>query len=260
MGHVLTIGGKLSVLICATAATVALAAERPKVLIVHDDEAPMRRLADGLRDHHGLNPALVHQNEWRDQSLEDFRAVVMYIHKPIEAKIEDALIGYGQRGGRLVILHHGIASAKNNNPRWLEFLGIAIPPRDHPQHPWNVLRGTFQLVCLEPEHFVTRNGIRYPVKVPYSSETFREVRMLPALELPKTEIFLNQLFTGSRERTVLFGFRTEIDGKTYMQDRGGWFMRAGRGLVFYFQPGHFADDFTGEYVQIIANAILWDGQ
>ncbi len=37
-----------------------------------------------------------------------------------------------------------------------------------------------------------------------------------ALELPDTELFLNQTFTDGRRKTVLFGMKRIIAGKTYM--------------------------------------------
>ena len=56
---------------------------------------------------------------------------------------------------------------------------------------------------------------------------------------------------------MLYGFKTEIAGKAYMQDRAGWLKNAGRGHIFYFQPGHRAEDYTPAYVQILVNAITW---
>jgi trehalose utilization protein len=43
-----------------------------------------------------------------------------------------------------------------------------------------------------------------------------------------------------------------------MQDRAGWMMPAGRGWIFYFQPGHNARDFEHpSFLQILVNAIEW---
>ena len=76
--------------------------------------------------------------------------------------------------------------------------------------------------------------------------------------LPDTELFLNQMFTDGRRKTVLFGMKGVIAGKTYMQDRAAWTMPTGTGLVFYFQPGHFARDFQNRtYAQILLNAVEW---
>ena len=185
----------------------------------------------------------------------------MYVHSPIQPQLEEDLIRFATDGGRLVALHHGIASAKVANPAWLKLLGIHIHPRNHPTHPWNVLRGNYQLVNLSPDHYVTSHKLRYPLEVSYTpSDTPSMEQRLPGLEFPDTEIFLNQLFTDARQKTVLYGFKTVIDGRTHMQDRAGWLKQTGRGHVFYFQPGHFAGDFTPAYVQILANAITWKAQ
>lgn len=66
------------------------------------------------------------------------------------------------------------------------------------------------------------------------------------------------MFTDGRKKTVLFGLKATADGRTYRQDRGGWMLPAGKGHVFYFQPGHHARDFEHPgYIQILVNAIRW---
>lgn len=236
----------------------AWAAATGTVVIVHDEEAPMQSLAQALSHPHGIRSVLMHQDEWKHGIISGSRAVVMYVHRPNRPELEQDLIQYVNAGGRIVVVHHGIASAKVKNPEWLRLTGIQILPKDHPTHPWKVLRGNYQLVNLLPSHYVTSHGIRYPAEISYtpSDEPSLEQR-LPALEFPDTEIFLNQLFTDGRDKTVLYGFKTEVSGKTYMQDRAGWLKRAGRGYVFYFQPGHRAEDYTPAYVQILVNAITW---
>jgi hypothetical protein len=226
------------VLLAASAAVMGADSRRNAVVIVHDEEEPMRALAAGLEKAHAMKPALMDQKDWSGDALNKAHA---------------------ETGGRLVVLHHGIASAKNANPRWLALAGIRMLPRDDPAHPWKVLRGTYHLVNLNPRHYVTTNRVRYPVEVRYTpSDAPAAEQLLPALEFPDTEIFLNQLITDGREKTILFGFQTEVDGKKYVQDRGGWFKKTGAGHLFYFQPGHFARDFTSAYIQIIANAIEWN--
>jgi hypothetical protein len=234
-------------------------AQQPPVLVVHDEAEPMQKLAEGLSDWHGIAAELVDQQDFK--AIGERQAVFMYVHKPLLDHVETALIDYAEYGGRLIVLHHGIASAKIQNPRWLKFLGIQIQPRDDPQHPWKVLRGTYELVNLAPKHFVTGNKVSYPARVHYTpSDAPAAQQSLPALELPHTEIFLNHIFVDGREKIVLFGFRTEVDGEVYMQDRAGWLKRTRAGTTFYFQPGHYAKDYTRDYVQILANAMLWDGE
>lgn len=237
----------------------ALGAQDRPVLVVHDEAEPMRAMARALSQDHGIAAELIDQADFVE--IRDRPAVFMYVHKPLLPEVEEALIAYAEQGGRLIILHHGIASAKVNNPRWLEFLGIRIQPRDDPEHPWKVLRGTYQLLNLAPDHFVTTNKVSYEARVAYTpSDQPAAEQTLSALELPDTEIFLNQLFTDGRAKTVLYGFRTEIDGEVFEQDRAGWLKPTGQGMTFYFQPGHFAKDYTPEYVQILANAVQWQGE
>ncbi len=50
--------------------------------------------------------------------------VFMYVHKPLLVNTENALINYTTDGGSLSVLHHGIASAKMENPKWLDFSGF----------------------------------------------------------------------------------------------------------------------------------------
>ncbi len=231
----------------------------PAVLIVHDEEEPAKELAAGL-ERHGYKPVVEHAKVFRQRKdAISARAVFMYVHGVLDPVEEEQFIRYAEGGGRLIVLHHGIASAKVKNKRWLPFLGIAILPRNHPEHPWRVLNGTVRLVNLQPGHYVTSNKVEYGMRVAYTpSDVPSTGQQLPAIEFPKTEAFLNQLFTDARRKTVLFGFCIEDGGKTYMQDRGGWMMPAGKGHVFYFQPGHAAHDFQNRnYVQILVNAFEW---
>jgi trehalose utilization protein len=115
------------------------------------------------------------------------------------------------------------------------------------------------MVNLRPGHFITGHKLTYPMMIAYRPEDApSQNQMLPRLELPDTEIFLNQIFTDASRKTVLFGFKTTVDGITYMQDRAGWMMPAGKGWVFYFQPGHFAGGYENtRYAQILVNAVGW---
>lgn len=250
---------RLLLMLAATGLVVAATAQHRPVLIVHDEVGPMQSLSEGLANWHGIESELVDQQDFTQ--VGDRLAVMMYVHKPLLERVETALIDYAERGGRLVILHHGIASAKLQNPRWLDLLGVQIQPRDDPQYPWKVLRGDYQLVNLAPQHFVTSNHVSYPATTAYTpSDSPSTEQTRTALVLPDTEIFLNHIFRDGREKTVLFGFRVEADGSVYMQDRAGWLKKTGKGTTFYFQPGHFAKDYTRDYVQILANAIRWNGE
>ena len=143
-------------------------------------------------------------------------AVFMYVHGDIDPDVETDLIHYAERGGRLIILHHGIASAKVRSRRWLPFAGIAILPRDHPSHPWRVLRGNVEVVNLHPGHYVTTHRIEYPQSVLYRpSDEPSTSQSLDGFTLSDTEMFLNQHFMDGRRKTVLLGAQVEVDGETY---------------------------------------------
>ncbi|MDA1313501.1 MAG: ThuA domain-containing protein [Acidobacteria bacterium] len=231
----------------------------PPVYIVHDETGPMEALAAAL-EAAGYTVSVDEQGPFAERLRQSApQAVFMYVHGDIESGVEIDLINYAAKGGRLIILHHGIASAKVRSKRWLPFAGIAILPRDHATHPWRVLRGDVEVVNLQPHHYVTTHNVEYPGKVTYrpSDEPSTE-QQLDGFTLPDTEMFLNQHFTDGRRKTVLLGARVVVDGKTYAQDRAGWLMPADSGHVLYFQQGHRAEDFQNPtFVQILLNAISW---
>lgn len=74
------------------------------------------------------------QKDW-DISTNDLDAVVVYILAPILPAVEQALINYAEQGERLLVVHHSLASAKMQNPRWLDFLGVRILPATSPDAP-----------------------------------------------------------------------------------------------------------------------------
>ncbi|KPL08825.1 MAG: hypothetical protein AMS26_23780 [Bacteroides sp. SM23_62] len=118
----------------------------------------------------------------------------MYVHESNVRNAEEALIEFTNGGGSLIVLHHGIASAKMKNPEWLDFIGIELFPRDHHKYPWGVMgHTTHTMVNLNPGHFITTNGITYDKDIPFHSEydtIFHDV--YPAFDLTDSEIFINQ--------------------------------------------------------------------
>ena len=43
-----------------------------------------------------------------------------------------------------------------------------------------------------------------------------------------------------------------------MQDRAAWYKKAGKGIIFYFMPGHSAKEFENPaYAQILVNAVTF---
>lgn len=231
------------------------------VLIVADEWEPMAVLTEHLQTAAQYQVHSIEQTG-PDLDLAQFEAVFVYVHRPLEAHVEDALIDYALDGGRLIVLHHAIASAKVNNPKWLDFLGIYIAPRDDPDYPWRVVNGTHTVVNLQPNHYITTHGVTYDRTVEYQPlDTPSIPHSYPAFDLPETEVFLNQHFTDGREKTVLFGFQiADPDtGHVYMQDRSGWYKRAGQGWIFYLQPGHADSDFqNANFAQIVLNCLRWE--
>ena len=196
------------------------------------------------------------------ENLSSYYAVFMYIHGSMTPRTEHILIRYARQGGRLIILHHGIASARVKNLDWLKLTGIYLAPRDHPARSRKVLGNTTHtMVNLQPNHYITSHQVNYDRTIEYeSSDSPSQPGRYPALDFKNTEVFLNQQFTDGREKTVLFGFDA-VDpdtGKEYRQDRDGWYKPAGKGWVFYYQPGHRASDFEHPaYLQIIHNTLAW---
>jgi trehalose utilization protein len=232
-----------------------------KLLVVADEPAPMEALAKGLRTQGAYKIQYIEQDDLAE-NLSSYHAVFMYIHGKMTPRTEKILIQYAQQGGRLIILHHGIASARVKNPDWLKLTGIYLAPRNHPTRPWKVLGNTTHtMVNLQPNHYITSHQVKYDRTIEYeSSDSPSRPARFPAIELKNTEVFLNQQFTDGREKTVLFGFHC-VDPQTqkeYRQDRCGWYKPAEKGWVFYYQAGHHASDFEHPaYLQILHNTLTW---
>lgn len=226
------------------------------ILIIADEWPQMDLMAKKIMEN---DHSLIQKSE-QDQIASDlsgFDFVFMYVHKPLYHHAEQILINYATEGGSLIVLHHGIASAKMQNPAWLGFLGIQLFPRDHQQYPWGVLSDTTHtMVNLFPGHFITGNGIHYEKRIPFYSEYDTIYRgVYEAFDLRHTEIFLNQHFTGERHN-ILFGFST-ADGSR-MQPTSGWYKKTGKGWVFYYQAGHSITDFENQnFMRILLNTLQW---
>jgi hypothetical protein len=232
-----------------------------EVMIVADEWPQMHALSTALASRSGL---VIHatEEEGIPADLSPYDAVIMYVHGVMGPQLEQALIRYALQGGRLVILHHGLASGKIRNPAWMEFTGMHIEPPDAAANAWKVLAPvTHTLVNLNPKHYITSHDVTYNAEISYqSSDALTQPGLYPALPLLDTELFLNQQFTDGREKTVLFGAHCihPDTGKTVMQDRGGWVKPAGNGWICYLQPGHSEQDFMiPSFNQIILNSITW---
>ena len=230
-----------------------------EVIAVTDEIQPMAALA-GFLETNGYAVAVLDQPKFlaRRPAGPPY-AMLMYIHNNLDAAAEAALIAYARGGGRLVVLHHGIASAKMRNKQWLPFAGIVLLARDHPAHPWKVAFGDVEVVNLNPGHYVTSHKVNYDRTVAYRPRDEPSVeQQLPGFLLPDTEIYFNQLFSDGRQKTVLLGLKSRVEGALHTDDRAGWYKPVEKGHLFYFQQGHHARDFEHPaFRQIILNSLEW---
>ena len=230
--------------------------------VVGDEPIPMQALKRVLESG-GHQVTLFEQKELASSSGKNPAAILMYVHGELEESAGKRLIAFTREGGRLVILHHGIASAKNKSPYWMEFVGMEILPKNAPEYPWAVIYGVeFEMVNLAPGHPVTTQQVNYTGTTAYSRSEPPQSKeeSLPSFVVPDTEAYLNQRFRRGYQRTLLFGMRCKdpVGGAVYMQDTGGWVMRAGKGWMFYLQPGHFGRDFeVPQLRQVLLNCLSW---
>jgi hypothetical protein len=247
---------------CEELRTPGPAAAPPgRVLFVADEWKQLAPLVAFLRAEGGFAIQTADQKDI-PETLSAYYAVFMYLHGPMTPETERTLVRYATVGGRLVVLHHGMASARAKNPDWLRMAGIRILPRDDPKAPWRVLAPvTHTLVNLRPGHYITTHGVAYDRKVRYQSpDAAGPAGEFPALDFAGTEMFLNQQFTDGQEKTVLFGSMCTDpkSGEVIMQDRGGWYKPVAKGWLFCLQPGHAESDFLNRnYCQIVLNCLTW---
>jgi len=249
------------VALIASLVACSIAAQAGSVLIVADEWPQMDVLAQYLEAEGGYAVEKAEQDQLPDD-LGPYHAVFQFIHGPFKDGPAGALMDYAAGGGRLVVLHHGVSSAKRATQGWLEFLGITLDRDKDAEHRYVWIEGVdLTLVNLNPRHYITTHHVAYDKTVEYRpSDQPSPSVSLPALDLDQTEVYLNHQFTDAREKTVLLGFRYEErkSGEVHMQDRAGWFKAAGKGLVFYFQPGHAVSDFEkAGFCQILLNCLTW---
>lgn len=241
-----------------------LCAEKP-VLFLSDEKGELPVLT-GLLSDAGYDVSEATQ-EGLPPELAEYDAVVVCVHQPFDAHVEAALIRYAAGGGRLLVLHHAIASAKMRNPKWLEFLGIALFPRDHADHPWLVSgEVTHTMVNLAPGHWITAHGLKYDRQVDYRSTSRPKYQgRFEAFDLPNTEVFHNQRFTDGDAKTILFGYLLAAEPASALpanvpscEETSGWFKPTGKGFVFYLQAGHAPHDFQNtNFRRVVLNCLEW---
>ncbi len=239
---------------------IAAAQAGPRgVIAVTDEIQPLAPLAVFL-EKNGYAVELLEQPKFlaRKPAAPPY-AMLMYVHNNLDAAAEAAMIAYARGGGRLVVLHHGIASAKMRNQQWLPFAGIVLLARDDPRHPWKVAFGDVEVVNLQPGHYVTSHQVVYDRTVAYRPRDEPSAEQhLPGFLLPDTEIYFNQLFSDGRQKTVLLGLKSRVEGAVHTDDRAGWYKPVEKGHLFYFQQGHHARDFEHPaFRQIILNSLEW---
>ena len=249
-----------ALLICAFLCA-SFSAFGEKVLIVADEWPQMEVLATFLKENGSYEVAEAEQDKLPDD-LSGYSAVFQFVHGKLDDESARSLIEYSEDGGRLVVMHHGISSGKAKTKGWLPFLGMKLDRDGDAANRYEWIHDvTLTFVNLNPKHYITSHDVHYEAEVEYqSSDRPSPPAAVQAILFKNSEVFLNHQFTDGREKTVLFGFAyTDAKtGKTYMQDRSGWFKPAGNGYVFYFQPGHVTADFENpNYCQILMNCLTW---
>jgi len=243
-------------LLIALLLPIALLGAGP-VLIVADEIPAMEVLAAKLKAGAGVESQIVTQ-ENMPAKLDSFPVVLVYIHERIGEPAERAFIEYAEGGGRLILLHHSISSGKRRNKFWFPFLKIALPETPFEQGGYRWIEGvTLEVVNLAPQEFITSHKVAYPLRVAYRSTESAE-QQRAGFHLEDTEVYLNHVFHGPRTLLLGFKYTDAKTGTTCMQDRAGWYMKAGRGLVMYFMPGHTVHEFENPvYAQILVNAVTF---
>lgn len=244
--------------VCALASSIIRAQAAADVLIVADEFPAMQVLAGRLQREASVTSQIVAQTDMAKE-LGTFKAVIVYIHRDLDATAERAFIDYAQGGGRLVLLHHSISSGKRKNHDWFGFLGVKLPEGSLEAGGYKWTEAVrVQWVALASTYVMT-NGVRYPEQIRYRQERTAArdgEQELPGFTLDGTEVYLNHVLEGPH--TLLMGLKyTDLKtGKLWMQETAGWFKSAGKGSVFYFMPGHRAEDFQDpSYGRIVANAV-----
>ncbi|WP_159475065.1 ThuA domain-containing protein [Dyadobacter sp. 3J3] len=227
------------------------------VLIVADEIPAMEILAKALKTHENIDSKIVLQTQLPND-LSDYKAVLVYIHQDISPEAENVFVNYTKAGGKLILLHHSISSMKRKNAEWFPFLGVELPKGDISDGGYSYVGDiSMEVVNLFPRHFITTHKISYPEKISYRRESENEEKQLKGYPLFHTEGFVNHKLSG--HKTILMGFKfTDKKGKTWMQDRAAWCMKAEKGWIFYLQPGHAMTDFENTInARIVMNAVIY---
>jgi len=221
----------------------------------------MKVLEKFLREKGKLSVAVTDQRSF-PENLSAYDAVIVFIHGNLEENTENSIIKYTKNGGKLICLHHSISSKKAQNKFYFDFLGIRLDkgPMEKGGYKWN--ESSWSLVNLNSKHFITNFDVSWDEKISYTPSDYPGTEAVyPGITLKHdSEVFINHKFTDGREKIVLCGivYHDTQNNKTYMQDRGAWIKRQGKGTILYFMPGHIASDYENKNIsQMILNAIRW---
>jgi hypothetical protein len=247
----LTVAFFISLLLTAPPGAVAASKPAKPVLIVADEIPAMEALGKQLETRIKTPSEIITQDKLPD-SLAAYPAVLVYIHKALTEKAENAFLDYADAGGKLIVLHHSISSSKrpNKNKRWMPALGIEVPEGDFDKGGYKYFDDAeWDIVNLAPKDPITTHGITYPLQIE------RNGKKLPGYHPKPTEIYLNHVLTGPH--TILLGLHyVHKDGKVYDQDTVAWYKPFGKGKIYYFMPGHHPADFDDPiYAQMLSNAV-----
>ena len=250
-----------------------------QLLFIHDNVAVAEPLIEFLKAKGDFTVTVVDQAHL-PADWSGYRAVLGYVHRTLLEPTELAIIDYTEHGGRFVALHHMISSGKAENQHYFKFLGIQLDsPKESPKevapgagygwyngpkNPEKIESGiTYTLVKLHPTQFIVTHDITWGAPIAYqSSDVLAVPAEYPAIVLPRAEAYMNHKFTDGRAKTVLCGMKytDPRNGSVFEQDRMAWFKDYGAGRIFYFQPGHFIEEYQDPNIcQMILNAIIWDG-
>jgi len=236
----------------------------PKVIVIQDELPQMKVLSKFLREKGQLSVTITDQTSF-PQDLSVYDAVIVFIHGNLSQNTEKAIIKYTKNGGKLICLHHSISSAKAKNKFYFNFIGIQLDtgPMEKGGYKWK--ESSWSLVNLNLQHFITKTDIKWNEKINYTpSDHPSSEKVYQCITLKEdSEVFINHKFTDGRQKVVLCGtaYYDKDSDKTYMQDRGAWIKRQGKGNIIYFMPGHIASDYENKNIsQMILNAIIWSAK
>jgi hypothetical protein len=239
-----------------------------RVLIIQDELPQMEVLSEYI-NRHGEDIAIqIVDQDHLPRSMSTYDAVIVYIHRKLFESTEKWIIDYTNNGGRFICLHHSISSGKAKNRDYFPFLGIRLDGTDRPGDAELPGEGyafvepvTLNILNLNDQHYVTNHNIEWGEEIAYQPSDIRSDRQkFPSISLPDSEVYLNHKFTDGHEKTILLGVKylDTRNNMLFMQDRAGWYKKAGKGEIFYFMPGHSSIDFQNQnYSQMILNAIQY---